>query len=407
MQVLLPAADWFMHPGLHAVIDALRSPKGNARLVGGAVRDSLLGLAVSDIDLATPLLPNEVAKRLEANDIKAVPTGVEHGTITAVAHNKTFEVTTLRRDVSTDGRRATVEFSESWEEDAARRDFTINALYADPETRVIYDYHSGRADLEKGLVRFIGDAEARIAEDHLRILRYFRFYARFGKTEPDADALVACSKFASSLMALSRERIADELIKLLSLPHPEGSVALMCAAGIFKAFLPEIIPSASADLTRLVERENIVNAGVNAGRRLNAILPHDISTIETVAARLKLSNRMRTELAARLADCNPAPTSAKALAYRFGLDIARDIYLLHGDRDSWLASHTILNGWSVPILPFKGGQLVQMGLTAGPLVAKTLQAIEQQWIDEGFPDESRVLEIADQSVGAALSFRKE
>jgi len=404
-QTVLPDAEWLSHPGLIAVIDALRTPKGNARLVGGAVRDSLLGLAVSDIDLATPLLPKDVIDRLEAKRIKAVPTGIEHGTITAVSHDKTFEVTTLRRDVSTDGRRATVEFSENWAEDAARRDFTINALYADPETREIYDYFSGQVDLEKGLVRFIGDAEARIAEDHLRILRFFRFYARFGRNDPDNCALQACSKAASSLMALSRERIADELIKLLSLSHPETSIALMCQGGIFSAFLPEIATDASARLVQLIKRENSAHALPNAGRRLNAILPEDVAIVETVAARLKLSNRLRTELAARLTDCKPSSTDARALAYRLGINLARDLFLLHGDESTWMTGYAALDGWEPPAFPIKGGQLVEKGLDAGPLVAKTLQAIERQWIEEGFPDANRAAEIADQAVVTALSLR--
>lgn len=405
-QTVLPDAEWLSHPGLIAVIDALRSPKGNARLVGGAVRDSLLGSTVSDIDLATPLLPEEIIDRLEAKRIKAVPTGIEHGTITAVSHDKTFEVTTLRRDVSTDGRRATVEFSEDWAEDAARRDFTINALYADPETREIFDYHAGQRDLENGLVRFIGDADARIAEDHLRILRFFRFHARFGHGEPDPEAFQACSNAATSLMALSRERIADELIKLLSLPHPENSIVLMCQGGIFKAFLPEIALDAHKRLERLIARENAVCAGPSAGRRLNAILPDDVSIVDTVAARLKLSNRMRSDLTARLTDCAPLVSAARVLAYRLGTVLACDLYLLHGDTSSWSTGYAAIDRWTPPIFPIKGGQLVEKGLSAGPLVAKTLQAIERQWIEEGFPDAKRAAEITDQAVVDALSLRK-
>jgi poly(A) polymerase len=206
----LPDTEWLNDPAFRKVVDSLRVDGAPPRIVGGAVRDALLGLAVSDVDLATPLLPEDIVQRLETARIKAVPTGIDHGTITAVSDGRTFEITTLRRDVETDGRRATVAFSSDWQEDAARRDFTINALYADPDDGKIIDYFGGLADLESGLVRFIGDAGQRIAEDHLRILRLFRFHARFGKGPIDPDALSAARANASKLMALSRERIADE-----------------------------------------------------------------------------------------------------------------------------------------------------------------------------------------------------
>lgn len=405
MTALLPNADWLSHPGLHRVVNALRAPQGDARIVGGAVRDALLGLAVADIDIATPLRPAEVVERLEGAGIKAVPTGIAHGTITAVADDRSFEVTTLRRDVSTDGRRATVAFSDDWKEDAGRRDFTINALYADPDSRTIFDYFGGLPDLKAGIVRFIGDPAERIAEDHLRILRFFRFHARFGKTAPDRAALAACSAGANSLMALSRERIADELLKLLALPHPEDSIEAMRAAGIFSAFLPEIAIDAGDRLRRLIAREGEIGALPDAGRRLNALLPADPATVDAVAARLKLSNRMRGELAARASETSPAAGAARAIAYRRGIDVARDIFLLHGGAE-WTAGCVQLTGWTVPLLPIKGGELVQMGLHAGPLVAKTLQAIEGQWIEEGFPGRTRTAEIAAQAVAEALAFKK-
>ncbi len=190
---------------------ALGAAKGETRFVGGCVRDTLLGLEVSDVDLATRLQPQEVMQRLEAAGIKAVPTGLAHGTVTAVINGAPVEVTTLRRDVATDGRRATITYTEDWREDAARRDFTINALMADPESGEIHDYFGGIDDLGARHVRFIGDPLVRIAEDHLRILRFFRFHARFGIGAPDKAGLAACAARANDLMALSRERIADEL----------------------------------------------------------------------------------------------------------------------------------------------------------------------------------------------------
>ncbi|HEV7234450.1 MAG TPA: CCA tRNA nucleotidyltransferase, partial [Sphingorhabdus sp.] len=229
----LPDAEWRNADGLKRVVAALRDDHGGPRFVGGAVRDSLLGLEVSDVDLATTLLPQEVIDRLDAARIKAIPTGLDHGTVTAVADGRNYEVTTLRRDVATDGRRATVAFSTDWGEDAVRRDFTVNALYADPATGEIYDYFGGIGDLHAGIIRFIGDADLRIAEDYLRILRFFRFLARYGHGEVDASSLAACASGAHGLTALSRERIAQELTKLLILPNPVAALGLMVQHGIF------------------------------------------------------------------------------------------------------------------------------------------------------------------------------
>ena len=192
MELKLDAAKWRAQRGMRRLLKALGADEGLTRYVGGAVRDELLHLPVSDIDLATRIAPDEVVRRLEAAKIKGVPTGIEHGTITAVSDAQTFEITTLRRDVSTDGRRATVAFTDDWREDAARRDFTINALSADPNTGELFDYFDGLGDLERRHIRFIGDPLQRIAEDHLRILRFFRFHARFGETI-DAAGLAACA----------------------------------------------------------------------------------------------------------------------------------------------------------------------------------------------------------------------
>jgi poly(A) polymerase len=390
-------APWLQSDSLKAVISALDH---EARIVGGAVRDSLLNLDVADIDLATPLLPDDVVLRLEHAGIKAIPTGIEHGTITAVSNGQTYEITTLRRDVSTDGRRATVAFSNDWIEDAARRDFTINALYADPESGEVFDYFEGLADLAVPKVRFIGNANSRIAEDHLRILRFFRFHARFGAGEADDEAIAACSTAAKSLMALSRERIADEIMKLLALPAPSASIGLMLDNGIFAAFMPEVC---AANFDRLLNREHEAGIEPSPGRRLNALLPNDPVIVDVVAARLKLSNKARVELTQRLANQQPQTNEARALAYEYGLNIAHDIMLLHGCNDDWQTGINALHEWEVPAFPIKGGELVKRGLFAGPLVAKTLKAIERQWIEEGFPNEIRANEIADQLVAEALS----
>ncbi|WP_374610692.1 CCA tRNA nucleotidyltransferase [Sphingorhabdus sp.] len=397
----LPDSSWLHDPALANVVKALRVDDQPPRVVGGAVRDALLGIEVADVDLATPLEPLEVSHRLEAAGIKAVPTGIDHGTVTAVADGRTFEITTLRRDVSTDGRRATVEFATDWMEDAARRDFTINALYADPETREIFDYFGGLADLADHHVRFIGDAEQRIAEDHLRILRLFRFHARFGQGAIDAEALAAAAKHSSKLMALSRERIADELRKLLSVANPSQAVQAMLDAGIFNSFLPEIVPDAGHKLARLIDREMAVAATPSVARRLGAVLPNDSALVEKIAARLKLSNRLRTELI-QLAAHHGSAQSARQLAYSIGIENARDLVLLSFAEDCWRDEVASLQGWNVPEFPIKGGDLIQKGLRAGPVVAKTLQTAEKQWIAELFPAASRAAEIADQLVAEAL-----
>ncbi|WP_155265520.1 CCA tRNA nucleotidyltransferase, partial [Sphingomonas segetis] len=278
------------------LLDALGATEGLTRYVGGAVRDDLLDLPVSDVDLATRLQPDEVIRRLEAARIKAVPTGIDHGTVTAVSDGHAYEITTLRRDVSTDGRRATVAFTTDWEEDAARRDFTINALSADPLTGEVFDYFGGASDLLERHVRFIGDPLKRIAEDHLRILRYFRFHARFGAGKPDIAALEACTQRANDLMALSRERIADELLKLLALTDPSVTVGIMLERAIFKPVLPEIAADGFARLEAAIAAEQAAGIAPDGLRRLAALLPSDVAVAQAVAARLKLSNKARKRL---------------------------------------------------------------------------------------------------------------
>ncbi len=253
--MILPAVAWRTRAPLIHLVAVLGAQEGLSRFVGGAVRDTLLHLPVADLDLATALPPDAVMERLKAAQIKAIPTGLAHGTITAVLPQGPVEVTTLRRDVATDGRHAVVAFTDDWRADAARRDFTINALSADPISGEIFDYFDGLADLEAGHVRFIGAPLERIAEDHLRILRFFRFHARFGKDAPDPEGLAACTARANDLMALSRERIAQELLKLLAVADPVPTVTVMVAHGIFKPVLPEIDRDGVARLARLVRRD--------------------------------------------------------------------------------------------------------------------------------------------------------
>lgn len=381
----LPAAPWTRREDLAALIGALDPHGSEARYVGGAVRDTLLALDVSDIDIATRFRPDEVMARLERAGLRAVPTGIEHGTVTAVLSQGRVEITTLRRDVATDGRRATVAFGESWEEDAARRDFTINALYADPRSLALSDYHGGLADLSARRVRFIGDAEQRIREDHLRILRYFRFQARFGASPADAAAEAACAALAPSLKALSRERIGGELLALLALPDPAPTVARMAELGVLREVLPQSDP---VRLAALVAAERREAAAPDPVRRLAALLPAEPALAEQTASRLRLSlaqKRRLTSAAAR----DDAAAEPRALAYRIGREEAIDRLLLAGRSIAPLA------GWDAPALPLKGGEIVARGVAAGPEVARLLRAVESRWIAEDFPDRARVAALLD------------
>ena len=372
------SADWMQREDLAALIAALGA--GNARYVGGAVRDTLLGIAVKDIDIATPLVPAEVIDRLNAAQIRSVPTGIEHGTVTAILPGGPVEITTLRHDVSTDGRRATVAFATEWQDDAARRDFTINALYADPASGAVFDWFGGLADLSARRLRFIGDARQRIREDHLRILRYFRFQARFGSQPADPEAESACTDLAATLKGLSRERVGMEMLNLLGLPDPAPTVQRMAQLAVLPVVLPEADPAALAALVAHEARQGIAPDAI---RRLAALLPADPALAEKVASRFRLSGaqKKRLTLAAGRGGAEP---NARALAYRLGREGALDRLLLTG------ADTGALNGWDIPTFPLKGGDIVARGVGAGPDVARILRTVETRWVEESFPDAARV-----------------
>ncbi len=391
----LPDVKWRRERELVQLLDVLGAGDGETRFVGGCVRDSLLRLPVNDVDLATRLRPEEVLERLKAARIKAVPTGIAHGTVTAVIAGKPVEVTTLRRDVSTDGRRATIAYTDDWREDASRRDFTINALSAEAGDGLVHDYFEGLADLGARRVRFIGDPLTRIAEDHLRILRFFRFHARFGRGAPDSAALEACTARANDLMALSRERIADELLKLLALPEPVAAVRLMVERAILRPFLPEA--SNVDSLERLVDAERIAGVPPAPLRRLAALLPPDPMLAADVAARLRLSKKAAKRLALAADRTVAAP---QRLAFRIGTESAIDRLLLAGETGGEVAA---LAAWQPPRLPISGGDLIAMGMIAGPLVARTLRDVEKEWEESGFPeDREAVRAIARAAIDQAL-----
>jgi len=392
--VPVPPAGWDQE-ALARLGGAIGFADGRSRYVGGWVRDALAGSPPGDLDIGTQLAPEEVRESAQSAGLTvwASASGLAHGTVGVVVGGKPVEVTSLRRDVCTDGRHATVAFTDDWREDAARRDFTINALSADPVTGEVFDFFGGVHDLRAGIVRFIGDPLQRIAEDHLRILRFFRFHARFGRGAPEAAALAACTARANDLMALSRERIADELLKLLGCANPTAAVGQMLENGILTPVLPEVI---EADrLAALVDAEAVADLPSDPIRRLVSILPADAAVADEIAARLKLSNVQRKRIAAAIGAPDLPP---RTLAYRVGHEGAVDRLLLAGEA----AAARDLSGWTPPRLPISGGALVRRGLGAGPLVARGLKMVEDRWVEEGFPPIERVEALADQTAAALL-----
>ncbi len=381
---------WMTAAETRAVLDALG---GEGRFVGGAVRNALLGQPVADIDIATPLLPDDVTKRLAKAGLGAVPTGIEHGTVTAIADGKPYEVTTLRRDVSTDGRRATVAFTTDWAEDAQRRDFTMNALYASADGDIL-DTVGGVADLEAGRVRFVGDPATRIREDYLRILRLFRFHAWYGKGEMDSAALHAAAAEKAGLAQLSGERVQKELLRLLEADEPAAVLRLMAASGI----LGEVLPGA-LDIARL-ERLAAVDAGAffapDPVLRLAALLPADPAAVEAVAKKLKLSNKD----AGRLDDIAGATEKIvsylsvkemRKLLYRIGPARFKDRVFLKWAEDrkesnavQWRMLLAVADAWERPKFPLSGREVMLAGVPEGPLIGRILQEVEDWWVDADF-----------------------
>ena len=379
---------WMTAPETAAVMQALVTDHGSARFVGGVVRNALLGKPVDDIDIATPLTPDDMTRRLQAAGLKAVPTGIDHGTVTAVSGGKPFEVTTLRRDVATDGRRAVVAFTTDWSEDAQRRDFTMNALYASADGEV-FDSVGGVADLQAGRVRFVGDPAARIREDFLRILRLFRFHAWYGKGELDAAALKAAAAEKAGLTQLSGERVQKEMLKLLSAENPIPVLRAMAASGI----LSEILPG-ELDITRL-ERLAAIDANnffpTDAVLRLAALAPDS-----AVADHWKLSNTDRDRLN-DLATGKEKIVSylsikeVRKLLYKLGAARFKDRVFLRWAADpkdsnfiQWRALLAMADAWERPKFPLDGGNVMAAGVPQGPLIGRILSEVEDWWIDSDF-----------------------
>jgi poly(A) polymerase len=373
---------WMDDGPSHRLFAALEAAGITARFVGGCVRNALLGRAIDDIDLAVDKAPETVLAALGAAGIKAIPTGVKHGTVTALAEGRTFELTTLRRDVETDGRRAVVAFTDDWLEDASRRDFTFNALYADADG-TLYDPFDGRADLAAGRVRFIGDADRRIAEDRLRVLRFFRFHAWYGRPPLDAAGFEACRRNAGTLGALSGERVARELLRLLEAPAPADALEAMVEAGTLDRWLPEY--AGAARLRTLIARES----APDRLRRLAAILP--VGTDATaIGKRLRLSTQDSLRLGVMLArepvlDLSGGLRAWRAGIYRLGNKLYVDRLLLAVDTPGdWRGALALAGSWTPPELPVNGGDLLRMGLAPGPRIGALISAVEDWWVAGDF-----------------------
>jgi len=394
--------EWLTAPATISVLAALSADGAEVRFVGGCVRDSVLRRPVHDIDIATHDPPERVMTLLERAGLRAIPTGIAHGTVTAAVDGRHFEITTLRRDVETDGRHARVAFDADWAADAARRDFTVNALFCDADGR-IYDPFNGLHDLGAGRVRFVGDATKRVDEDALRILRFFRFYAQIGKPPPDIDALTACRAQAVKLATLSGERVSGELFRLLEAPEPTAVLLLMEGERVLRHVLPEARDFGRLRVLTFLESRGILRPriGVDALRRLAALLPPDVASATALAARLKLSNLQAGRLVAMAApDAVPDPAGgmegARRLLYRFGAERFIDWALLtwagrrateanrSGDNERWVALIDGALDWQPPRLPVSGGDVLALGFVPGPGVGDLLAEVERWWIDGDF-----------------------
>jgi poly(A) polymerase len=365
---------WMDEAPVQALLAALARGGIAARFVGGCVRNTVLERPVDDIDIAVDKPPETVMRALEAADLRVVPTGLKHGTVTAIVKGRPFELTTLRRDLETDGRRAVVAFTDDWRADAERRDFTFNALYADPDG-TIWDPFDGRADLLVGRVRFIGDPDQRIAEDRLRVLRFFRFYAWFGKPPLDSAGFDACRRNAGSLSSLSAERVRKELLRLLAAPAPADALEAMAEAGALDHWLPEY--AGTARLNALIAREE----APDPLRRLAAIVSPPATS---VAQRLKLSTQQSLRLQLMLEPAVPGDLeNRRAALYRLGTSLFVDRVLLEGP-DGWQAALGLARRWTPPVLPIGGADALALGLKPGPQVGALLEAVERWWIAGDF-----------------------
>jgi poly(A) polymerase len=392
---------------LSRLLSALDCDGEEARVVGGAVRNALLGEPIGDIDIATTASPKEVIRRTTAAGFKAVPTGIEHGTITVVVDSRPFEVTTLREDVETFGRHATVRFGRDWRADAERRDFTVNALSASSDG-VVHDYVGGLGDLKARRVRFIGEAARRIAEDYLRILRFFRFHASYGHGAPDPAGLHACIAARAGLEHLSRERVRMELLKLLVARHATPTLAVMAESGLLLPVLGGVPDLAGFE--NMAKVEAAVGVQADPVHRLGALAVRVAEDAERLWQRLRLSNAEHQRLISMGESwwrVSPdEERAARARLYRLGPERYVDCVLVawarawpQGAHDArWRALATLPQRWAVPVFPLKANDFLQRGVPRGPRLGIAMRAAEEAWIEADFPDEATALEaIADEA----------
>ena len=375
----LAAEAWLNEPALQRLFATLAAAGGEGRVAGGAVRNALLGEAVTEVDVATTLSPEQVTAACAAAGMKVHPTGIEHGTVTVVVDHHPFEVTTLRHDVETDGRRAKVRFTDDWDADAQRRDFTMNALYCDARGTV-HDFVDGWPDVQRRRVIFVGDPEQRIAEDYLRILRFFRFHARYGHGAPDAAGLAACTRLKAGLDGLSAERIRQEMFKLMSAPGAVDTLKLMAGQGILSQLLPY------TEDWRVLQR-----LGADPLLRL-AVLAQDP---RSMPERWRLSNHeaKRLEALASLLPPSPAlrPTEQRAILYHMGPEAWRDLVQVAwarsdaaSDDAEWKTLLELPERWSIPVLPVSGRDLLAAGMSPGPESGVMLSKLEDWWVASDF-----------------------
>jgi len=394
--------DWFSKPSLQRILALLNADGGEGRIVGGAVRNALMGMPVGDIDMATTLPPQDVVERAKDAGIKAVPTGIEHGTVTLVLDGEGFEVTTLRRDVETDGRHAQVAFGTDWTEDAQRRDLTINALYADASGEVI-DLIGGLPDIEKRNVRFIGDADQRIAEDYLRILRFFRFFAHYGSGRPDADGLRASARAKDKISTLSAERVWSEMKKLLAADDPSRTLLWMRQSGVLTQVLPETEKWGIDAIHGLVAAEHALGWKPDALVRLASIVPTDAERVDAMTSRLRMSNAegKRLKQWATSPNVDPAMTDAAfdRLLYRQGVEgvvvrLKLALAAARADVSAGEAAMQKIARFSTlleraqkflrPVFPLTGADVLAAGVAPGPRVGVILSELEEKWIEFNF-----------------------
>ena len=399
-------------PGVRRIFAVFDGAGEETRIAGGAVRDALAGRWPAEVDFATTATPGEVMRRAAEAGLRTVPTGIAHGTVTVIVEGRPFELTTLRRDVATDGRRAVVAFGRDWEEDARRRDFTINGLFLDARGTV-HDFVGGAQDLKAGRVRFIGAPRTRIREDYLRILRFFRFFAGYGAGAPDPEALSAAIRERHGLDHLSRERVRAELLKFLLAPRAPEVAALMAATGFLGAILGGV-PRVGR-LRRLAQIETALGDKPDALLRLGALALFIPENAQTLRERLRLSNEETERLHAMAGQPVPTPDRAaeerKAWLYRLGARAFRDRVLLAWADDadaatddrSWRALLALPDLWPVPKCPIGAADLMAEGVEKGPRLGRALALAENLWIAAGFPDAPEAVSaIAREAAAAAV-----